>query len=279
MKVALGRHLARSGRVVAARPRRAHPRAVRRAAPRPAAAESQALGSHDRARALVLRRALPALLLGAAARDVGPGEHLQRDDADHDGGHGGASVPRRAAETGADRGHPRRHPGRHGHHRAVAGTGSEPEPHRAVRDPRRDRVLRVQPRVHAQVRLALRYERSGVLIPEHRHRRRHHARADAVRRTDTGRAEPWIIGSVVLLGCLGTGVAYIWNQNTLRAWGPTRASTVTYITPIVGVALGIARPRRGAQLERAGRRLVVFLGILLAQDRLRSLRRVRGARP
>ena len=51
--------------------------------------------------------------------------------------------------------------------------------------------------------------------------------------------DPWIVGSVVLLGCLGTGVAYIWNQNTLRAWGPTRASTVTYITPVVGVALGI----------------------------------------
>lgn len=53
------------------------------------------------------------------------------------------------------------------------------------------------------------------------------------------RLDPWIIGSVVLLGCLGTGVAYIWNQNALRAWGPTRASTVTYITPVVGVALGI----------------------------------------
>ena len=51
--------------------------------------------------------------------------------------------------------------------------------------------------------------------------------------------DPWIVGSVLLLGCLGTGVAYIWNQNTLRAWGPTRASTVTYITPVVGVALGI----------------------------------------
>ena len=32
----------------------------------------------------------------------------------------------------------------------------------------------------------------------------------------------------VLTNCLGTGVAYIWNQNVLRAWGPTRASTVTF---------------------------------------------------
>ena len=65
--------------------------------------------------------------------------------------------------------------------------------------------------------------------------------------------DPWIIGSVLLLGCLGTGVAYIWNQTTVRAWGPTRASTVTYITPIVGVLLGVVDPRRADQLERAGR--------------------------
>ena len=91
---------------------------------------------------------------------------------------------------------------------------------------------------------------------------------------------PGSSAACVLLGCLGTGVAYIWNQNTVRAWGPTRASTVTYITPIVGVALGIARPRRelSAGTSRSAP-LVVFLGILLAQDRLRSLRRVRGARP
>jgi drug/metabolite transporter (DMT)-like permease len=89
------------------------------------------------------------------------------------------------------------------------------------------------------------------------------------------RLDPWIIVSVLLLGCLGTGVAYIWNQNTLRAWGPTRASTVTYITPLVGVILGVVI--LGEQLswnEPAGA-LVVFLGILLAQDRLRLRRRPR----
>jgi len=90
---------------------------------------------------------------------------------------------------------------------------------------------------------------------------------------------PWIIGSVVLLGCLGTGVVYVWNQNTLRAWGPTRASTVTYITPVVGVALGIAVLGEELSWNEPVGAVVVFVGILLAQDRLRSLRRVRGARP
>ncbi|WP_127472637.1 DMT family transporter [Microbacterium sulfonylureivorans] len=84
---------------------------------------------------------------------------------------------------------------------------------------------------------------------------------------------PWIIVSVVLLGCLGTGVAYIWNQNAVRAWGPTRASTVTYITPLVGVVLGaIILGERLSWNEPVGA-LIVFLGILLAQDRLRRRRR------
>lgn len=83
------------------------------------------------------------------------------------------------------------------------------------------------------------------------------------------RLDPWIIGSVLLLGCLGTGVAYIWNQNALRAWGPTRASTVTYITPVVGVALGIIVLGEALSWNEPVGALVVFVGILLAQDRLR----------
>lgn len=88
------------------------------------------------------------------------------------------------------------------------------------------------------------------------------------------RLDPWIVGSVLLLGCLGTGLAYIWNQNVLRAWGPTRASTVTYITPVVGVALGILILGESISWNEPVGALVVFLGILLAQDRLRRHRHV-----
>ena len=87
--------------------------------------------------------------------------------------------------------------------------------------------------------------------------------------------DPWIIGSVLLLGCLGTGVAYIWNQTTVRAWGPTRASTVTYITPIVGVVLGVVVLGETVSWNEPVGALVVFLGILLAQNRLRLPRRNR----
>lgn len=93
--------------------------------------------------------------------------------------------------------------------------------------------------------------------------------------------DPLIIASVLLLGCLGTGVAYIWNQNAVRAWGPTRASTVTYITPVVGVALGIVVLGETLTWNEPVGALVVFLGILLAQNRLASPspRRPRAASP
>ncbi|SDH39124.1 DMT family transporter [Microbacterium pygmaeum] len=91
--------------------------------------------------------------------------------------------------------------------------------------------------------------------------------------------DPWIVGSVLLLGCLGTGVAYIWNQNALRAWGPTRASTVTYITPVVGVALGTIILGEALSWNEPVGALVVFLGILLAQNRIRLRRRAPVAAP
>ncbi|WP_438353330.1 DMT family transporter [Microbacterium sp. CJ88] len=86
-----------------------------------------------------------------------------------------------------------------------------------------------------------------------------------------------VVLAVLALGCLGTGVAYIWNQTTLRAWGPTRASTVTYITPVVGVVLGMVVLGEQISWNEPAGALVVFAGILLAQDRLAALGRRRGA--
>ncbi|TLW93120.1 DMT family transporter [Saccharomonospora piscinae] len=49
---------------------------------------------------------------------------------------------------------------------------------------------------------------------------------------------PTVIASMVGLGAFGTGAAYIWNTNLVAGWGATAASGVTYLTPVVGVALG-----------------------------------------
>jgi drug/metabolite transporter (DMT)-like permease len=88
-----------------------------------------------------------------------------------------------------------------------------------------------------------------------------------------------VILSLLALGCLGTGIAYVWNQNTVRAWGPTRASTVTYITPVVGVILGVLVLGETVSWNEPVGALVVFLGILLAQDRVRLGRLSPAARP
>jgi drug/metabolite transporter (DMT)-like permease len=86
----------------------------------------------------------------------------------------------------------------------------------------------------------------------------------------------WIVASLLVLGILGTGVAYIWNVNVLRAWGPTAASTVTYVTPVVGVALGILVLGEVLSWNEPAGAALVLVGILLAQGRLRARRRGAG---
>jgi drug/metabolite transporter (DMT)-like permease len=81
--------------------------------------------------------------------------------------------------------------------------------------------------------------------------------------------DPAIVGSLLVLGIAGTGVAYFWYMNVLNAWGPTATSTVTYLTPVVGVALGIVLLGETLSWNAPLGAALVFLGILLAQGRLR----------
>ena len=80
---------------------------------------------------------------------------------------------------------------------------------------------------------------------------------------------PAIVFSLLALGILGTGVAYIWNINVLRAWGPTAASTVTYVTPVVGVALGILVLGERLSWNEPVGAVLVLVGILFAQQRIK----------
>ena len=85
---------------------------------------------------------------------------------------------------------------------------------------------------------------------------------------------PAIVASLVTLGILGTGLAYIWNINVLRAWGPTNASTVTYITPVVGVLLGVLVLGETFAVNQPVGAALVLVGILFTQQRIRLARRV-----
>ncbi len=82
-----------------------------------------------------------------------------------------------------------------------------------------------------------------------------------------------IVLSLLTLGCIGTGFAYIWNIGVLRAWGPTNASTVTYVTPVVGVLLGVIVLGETFSWHEPVGALLVLVGVLLTQKRIRMRRR------
>jgi drug/metabolite transporter (DMT)-like permease len=50
--------------------------------------------------------------------------------------------------------------------------------------------------------------------------------------------EAW--GAVVWLGILGSGLSYLIFFRLLNSWGATRTSTVAYLIPVFGIALGAA---------------------------------------
>lgn len=82
-----------------------------------------------------------------------------------------------------------------------------------------------------------------------------------------------VLLSLLALGALGTGVVYIWNMNVLRAWGPTATSGVTYVTPVVGVALGILILGEHLTWNEPVGAVIVLAGILLTQQRVRLFTR------
>jgi drug/metabolite transporter (DMT)-like permease len=47
-----------------------------------------------------------------------------------------------------------------------------------------------------------------------------------------------VLAAVIILGALGTGIAYVLNYQLIRDEGPIPASAVTYLLPIVSVSLG-----------------------------------------
>lgn len=81
-----------------------------------------------------------------------------------------------------------------------------------------------------------------------------------------------VVASVAALGVLGTGVAYVWNNNVIAGWGATNASTVTYLAPVVGVALGALVLGEHVGWNEPTGGLAVIAGIALAQGRLRPVR-------
>lgn len=75
--------------------------------------------------------------------------------------------------------------------------------------------------------------------------------------------------SILVLGAIGTGIAYIWYTNVINAWGATAASTVTYLTPIGGVLLGVLVLGEVIHWNEVVGGAVVILSILISQGRIK----------
>jgi drug/metabolite transporter (DMT)-like permease len=82
------------------------------------------------------------------------------------------------------------------------------------------------------------------------------------------RLSPGVTGSVLALGTVGTGIAYIWNTSIVTSWGAAVASTVTYLIPVVGIALGAAVLSETPTWNEPTGAVIVILGILTTQNRL-----------
>ncbi len=77
--------------------------------------------------------------------------------------------------------------------------------------------------------------------------------------------------AIVVLGVMGTGLAYVINYQSIAAIGPTKASLVTYLVPIVAVTVGVVFLHEAFRLRLLAGGALVILGIALVQGRLRRL--------
>ena len=75
--------------------------------------------------------------------------------------------------------------------------------------------------------------------------------------------------SLLVLGAVGTGIAYVISYGLVADLGPTKASLVTYIIPVVAVAVGVAVLDEPFHVRILGGGVLIVLGIALVQERLR----------
>jgi drug/metabolite transporter (DMT)-like permease len=80
-----------------------------------------------------------------------------------------------------------------------------------------------------------------------------------------------VLASILALGVLGTGIAYILNYRLIVDEGATSASTVTYLLPIVALALGIIVLDEPVAWTLFAGTVLILLGIAVSEGRARSL--------
>ncbi|MBA3349557.1 MAG: DMT family transporter [Actinobacteria bacterium] len=81
------------------------------------------------------------------------------------------------------------------------------------------------------------------------------------------------VASVVVLGVLGTGIAYVVNYSIIRDAGATAASTVTYLLPIFATIVGMVFLGERLTWNQPAGAAVVLAGVAISQGRLPTSRR------
>lgn len=83
--------------------------------------------------------------------------------------------------------------------------------------------------------------------------------------------------SMLGLGVLGTGIAYVLNTSLIRSVGPSLTSTVTYVVPLVATVLGIVVLGEHLQWYEPAGACVVLLGVAVSSSRRRGVAARAGA--
>jgi drug/metabolite transporter (DMT)-like permease len=84
---------------------------------------------------------------------------------------------------------------------------------------------------------------------------------------------PWqlsaqVIGSMLALGALGTGIAFVMSYHVVRVAGATTASTVTYLIPVFAAIAGVVVLGEQLTWNQPIGALVVLLGVAISQGML-----------
>jgi drug/metabolite transporter (DMT)-like permease len=75
--------------------------------------------------------------------------------------------------------------------------------------------------------------------------------------------------AMIALGVFGSGFAYIWNFKVMALAGSAIASSVTYLTPVVAVIVGIIFLQESIYWHEPVGALIVLLGAAIGQNRIK----------
>ncbi len=82
----------------------------------------------------------------------------------------------------------------------------------------------------------------------------------------TGTISPHTIVALLVIGAITSGLNHIWNLDLIQAWGPTAASTMSYLIPIGALLLGtVFLHERLTWVQLVGAAIVVASVVVFGQ--------------